>query len=337
MVVLCGSVIFGQSSYRQERLETHLARFDITLAGDLNLDFILHGVPEELPRERDMLASGMQLTLGGSSAIVAHNLAALGCRVGFQARLAHDEFGELLLKRLREIGVDVSRICTRPGDSTGVTVILHRETWRNTVSFCGTITELTIDDLDFSYLTDARHFHLSSFYLQQKLRPSVPGLFRKLKAAGVTISLDTNDDPDDAWEGGLQDALKHVDVFMPNAREACKAAGTEDKEEANRRLAQMVPVLVVKSGAEGSIAYSGGKRIVSPPIRVECVDAVGAGDSFDAGFLSEFVRGSSLEKCLAKGNLAGALSVTRGGGTEAFRDREYREDFLEKHSLRESG
>jgi sugar/nucleoside kinase (ribokinase family) len=314
-----------------------MARFDITLAGDLNLDFILHGVPEELPPERDMLASGMELTLGGSSAIVAHNLAALGCRVGFQARLAHDEFGELLLRRMREIGVDVSKVRTLPGDATGVTVILHRETWRNTVSFCGTITELTLEDLDFDYLTDSRHFHLSSFYLQKKLRPAVPELFRKLKSAGVTISLDTNDDPEDTWAGGLQDALQYVDVFMPNEREARKAARTDDLEEAMQRLARLVPVLVVKLGAEGSIAYSEGKRIASPALKVRCVDAVGAGDSFDAGFLSEFVRGGNLEKCLAAGNAAGALSVTRGGGTEAFRDHEYREQFLQKHSSETTG
>jgi len=64
---------------------------------------------------------------------------------------------------------------------------------------------------------------------------------------------------------------------------------------------------------------------------VVAVDTVGAGDSFDAGFLHEYVRGSELSKCLASGNRAGALSVTRPGGTEAFRDVEHREKFLREH------
>jgi len=57
------------------------------------------------------------------------------------------------------------------------------------------------------------------------------------------------------------------------------------------------------------------------------VDAVGAGDSFDAGFLHPYLRGSDLTTCLANGNRAGALSVTHPGGTEAFRDKQYRERF----------
>jgi sugar/nucleoside kinase (ribokinase family) len=61
------------------------------------------------------------------------------------------------------------------------------------------------------------------------------------------------------------------------------------------------------------------------------VDTVGAGDSFDAGFLHEFVRGSDLKTCLASGNAAGALSTTKPGGTEAFRDAQHRETFLRDH------
>jgi len=60
---------------------------------------------------------------------------------------------------------------------------------------------------------------------------------------------------------------------------------------------------------------------------------VGAGDSFDAGFLHEFVRGSDLATCLASGNLAGALSTTRPGGTEAFRDTAHRQEFFRERGV----
>jgi len=74
-----------------------MPRFDVTIAGEVNLDLILYGVPEELPRERELLADRMMPTLGGSSAILAHNLAALGSRVGFQSRIGDDHFGEIAL------------------------------------------------------------------------------------------------------------------------------------------------------------------------------------------------------------------------------------------------
>ena len=298
-----------------------MPRFDVTIAGELNLDLILYGLPEQLAPERELLADRMMLTLGSSSAILAHNLSALGSRVGFQSRIGHDPLGEIALQRLAESGVDVSRVRRVEGKSTtGLTVILHHEAWRNILTYAGTISELAWEDLDLDYLADARHFHLSSYYLQRALLPRVGELFQQLKARGLTISLDTNDDPDDRWEGGLNEVLRHVNVFLPNEREACKAAGTDDLEAAIRKLSQMVPLVVVKLGRNGALALRGTERFASPPRNVKTVDTIGAGDSFDAGFLHEFVRGADLEACLASGNLVGALSTTRPGGTEAFRD-----------------
>jgi sugar/nucleoside kinase (ribokinase family) len=306
-----------------------MPRFDVTIAGELNLDLILYGLPEQLAPERELLADRMMLTLGSSSAIVAHNLAALGSKVGFQSRIGDDPLGQIALERLQQGGVDVSRVRRVSGPTTtGMTVILHHESWRNILTYAGTIAELTWDDLDLTYLADSRHFHFSSYYLQRALRPRVIELFQYLKSKGLTISLDTNDDPDDKWEGGLSDVLQHVDVFLPNEREACKVAGTEDLEAAIKKLSALVPLVVVKLGRKGAMAQRGSERVVVPSKTVEAVDTVGAGDSFDAGFLYEFVRWSDLATCLASGNRAGALSTTRPGGTEAFRDADHRKRFL---------
>ena len=57
------------------------------------------------------------------------------------------------------------------------------------------------------------------------MQPRIVELFRYMKSKGLTVSLDTNDDPEDKWEGGLSEVLRHVDVFLPNEREACKAEG----------------------------------------------------------------------------------------------------------------
>jgi sugar/nucleoside kinase (ribokinase family) len=308
-----------------------MSRFDVTIAGELNLDLILYGLPEQLPPERELLADRMMLTLGSSSAIVAHNLAALGSRVGFQSRIGDDPLGQIAIERLQQGGVDVSRARRVSGSTTtGLTVILHHEAWRNILTYAGTIAETCWEDLDLNYLADSRHFHFSSYYLQRGLRPRVGELFQYLKSKGLTISLDTNDDPDDRWEGGLHEVLRHVDVFLPNEREACKAAGTEDLEEAIYKLSQLVPLVVVKLGRKGAAAQRGSERFSSPAQEVDAVDTVGAGDSFDAGFLHEYVKGSDLSTCLASGNRAGAFSTTRPGGTEAFRDAAHREKFFRK-------
>ena len=307
-----------------------MPRFDVTIAGELNLDLILYDLPEQLAPERELITDRMMLTLGSSSGIVAHNLAALGSRVGFQSRIGEDHFGQMSLERLRQGGVDVSEVRSVTGTTTtGLTVILHHQSWRNILTYMGTIAELAWEDLDLNYLADAHHFHLSSYFMQRALRPRVTELFRFLKSKGLTISLDTNDDPDDRWDS-LHELLSLVDVFLPNQREACKAAGTEDLEQAIGTLSKLVPLLAVKMGPKGALAQRGSERFVSSPVNVVPVDTVGAGDSFDAGFLHEYVRGSDITTCLASGNRAGALSTTRPGGTEAFRDAVHREAFLRK-------
>ena len=300
-----------------------MPRFDVTIAGELNLDLILYGLPEQLLPERELLADRMMLTLGSSSAIVAHNLSALGSRVGFQSRIGDDPMGKIALERLQEGKVDTSKVRVVPGQTTtGLTVILHHPEWRNILTYSGTIAELAWNDLDLDYLADSRHFHFSSYYLQKGLQPRVAELFQYLKSKGLTISLDTNDDPDDRWESSLHDLLPYVDVFLPNEREACKAAGTEDLEQAIRTLSGRVPLLVVKLGRKGALAQMGAERFTAAPSQeLTPVDSVGAGDSFDAGFLHEYVRGADMAKCLASGNAAGALSTSRPGGTEAFREK----------------
>ena len=311
-----------------------MPRFDITVAGELNLDLILYGLPDELPPECEFLVGQMMLTPGGSSAIVAHNLAALGSRVGFIARIGDDQFGQIALDHLATGGVDVSKLRRMTGSTkTGLTVILQRDSWRNMVTYAGATLELNFADLDLDYLASSRHFHLSSFYLQRGLQSHVAKLLRRLKASGLTISLDTNDDPEDRWEGGIREALRYVDVFLPNEREARRIAGADDLEIAVAQLAAIVPVVVVKLGAQGAMAQRGPERFVSPAVGVNAVDAVGAGDSFDAGFLHQYVCGADLSACLASGNLAGALSTTRPGGTEAFRDRDHRERFFREHGI----
>lgn len=303
---------------------------DIAIVGEINLDLILYGLPEQMPTERELLATDFAITLGSSSAILAHNLAALGSRVGFVTKVGDDAFGSLALQRLAERGVDLSKITH--GVKSGVTLILPHESQRHILTFPGTISELRFEDLDLDYLASARHFHMSSLFLQRDLLASVPELFQRMKSAGLTTSLDTNDDPDDRWGGVLEEVLANVDILLPNEREAMKISKTADIEDALTYLARKVKTIVVKRGSHGATAIQGSHRFNAAAVPVTVVDPVGAGDSFDAGFLYQFLRGSDLPKCLEYANLCGALSASDRGGTEAFRDSAKLHEFLRRNS-----
>lgn len=307
--------------------------FDVTIAGEINLDLILCGLPESLPVERELLAGDFQVTLGSSSAIVAHNLATLGARVGFVTRLGKDELGATALERLRASGADVSRTVIDQERTTGVTVLLQHGLSRRILTYPGTMSEMTIADLDVSYLSRSRHFHLSSLFLHQKLAPDLPALFRKLKDAGLTLSLDTNDDPQDQWGGVLDELLDLIDILLPNEAELCRIAKLPSLDESLAALAARVPCIAVKCGRRGAVVQQGSKRWDVPGFPVEPVDSIGAGDSFDAGFLFAWLQGLDLETCARAGNMTGALSTLRPGGTEAFRDPQLVETFLNQHSF----
>ena len=235
-----------------------MSKLDIAIAGEINLDLILYGLPEQMPTERELLASGFAITLGSSSAILAHNLAALGSRVGFVTKVGDDAFGALAVERLRERGVDLTSIAH--GAKSGVTLILPHGPQRHILTYPGTISELRFEDLDLDYLASARHFHMSSLFLQRELSPRVPELFRRMKSAGLTTSLDTNDDPDDRWNGVLEEILPLLDILLPNEREAMKMSRADDVETALSRLAHTVETVVVKMGASGAVAMREAQR-----------------------------------------------------------------------------
>jgi sugar/nucleoside kinase (ribokinase family) len=271
--------------------------FDITIAGELNLDLVLYGLPAEMQTERELLATGFRATLGSSSAIVAHNAAIIGARVAFTTLVGTDEFGRLARERLSVAGVDTSHTIQHNAIATGITILLPHGDRRHILTFPGTIAELTVADLDFDFLAQARHFHLSSLYLQRGLHRGLPDLLRSLKQADLTISLDTNDDPDNGWGAPLSDILPYVDVFMPNEDEICRMTNCSNLENAIQSLPVKPPSIVIKRGGLGARVHERGRSVDVSPIHVVPVDTIGAGDSFDAGFLHAYLLSKDTVTC----------------------------------------
>lgn len=311
-----------------------MAEFDIVIAGEVNLDLILYGLGEDIPLDREILASDFVMTLGSSSAILAHNISLLGVRTGFVTKCGDDAMGRIAMERLAESRVDLSRTLRAASDTkTGVTILLHHGRSKRILTYPGIMFEMTCADLDVDYLGAARHFHLSSLFLQRGLHAGLPDLLRALKQRGMTLSLDTNDDPEDRWDGVLEEILPLVDILLPNDDEIRRIARRDTVDEALDLLAKQVPLIAVKCGSRGAIVQRGAERFTADPVSVTPVDTIGAGDTFNAGFLSAWLSGLDPQTCARAGNIAGALSTLRPGGTEAFRDGALRTAFLREHQF----
>jgi sugar/nucleoside kinase (ribokinase family) len=312
----------------------HAPTQDISIVGEINPDLILYGIPDNLEDDRELLASGFNLTLGSSSAILAHNLSLLGTRVSLTSCVGSDIFGDFCSRLLSAAGVDLTHVVHTPqGVSTGVTLILPRTTGRRILTYPGAMFELEFRDLDLNFLASARHFHISSLFLHRKLLADTPQLFAEMKRRGLTTSLDTNDDPSEQWGSSVEDLFPFLDILFCTERELTRIAKVEGVEEAIQILSDKLPVLVIKRGPHGASVYAKSDQQHAAPLKVAVVDSVGAGDTFDAGFLHQWLRGAPLPDCLEYGNLSGALSVTRSGGTEAFLDTPYRKAFFAQHQI----
>lgn len=297
---------------------------DVLAIGELNVDLILNGIDGFAEIGKEKLASNMSLTLGSSTAIFAANISSLGSKVGFLGKIGKDSFGKLVIDSLTERGIDTSMIIEDEGVATGATVILNYDEDRAMVTHPGAMDFLTLDDITDEKLIQSKHIHFSSLFLQPGIRNDIQKLFTKAKNLGLTTSLDTQWDPAENWDFDYQSILPFVDVFLPNETELLHLSKASTVTEALDKLKPFAQNIVVKRSSKGAVLQQKDGELLERPayLNSSVVDAIGAGDSFNAGFIHQFVKGSNLKKCLDFGNLTGAINTTSAGGTSAFTTKE---------------
>lgn len=287
--------------------------FDILVAGEINPDLILSGEVEPAFGQVEKLIDNANLTVGSSSVIFACGAARLGLKVAFVGKCGNDTFGQFMLDEMQKNNIDTSHVIKVNKGTTGLSVILNRGVDRAILTFPGLISALQADEISDDLLGQARHLHVASYFLQTSLAENLPSLFSRARSLGLSTSLDTNYDPTEQWSGF--DALLAVtNVFLPNEKEACSLTATGEAQAAADILQEKVETLAIKMGAKGALSVKAGQRIQVPSLPVKVVDTVGAGDSFDAGFLYGYLNDWPLEKMLRLGAVCGALSTQKAGG-----------------------
>lgn len=295
--------------------------FDILVLGELNADLIMRGDLEPAWAQAEKLIDDAMITLGSSSAIFACGAARLGLKVAFVSVIGDDLLGHYCRDTLAAAGVDTSAVVVDPAQRTGMTIILQKPDDRAMFTFVGTIAALTPALIDPALLANTRHVHVGAYWLQQGLHAGLAEIFAQARRHGATTSLDTNWDPSERWSG-LDLLLAETDLLLPNDAEATAIASVLagralSAEQAFDLLATRVPLLALKQGSAGASAAQGSRRVTAAPVTVQVVDAVGAGDSFDAGFVCAYLQGWDLERCLQLAVACGSLSTRAAGGTAA--------------------
>ncbi len=295
--------------------------FDVLVVGELNIDLILNKIEKFPEMGKEVIAREMKQTLGSSSAIFANNLSILGSKVTFLGKVGFDSYAAQISASLKASGVDVAQILKSASHLTGLTVAFNYDNDRAMVTYPGAMNDLTLKDISDDILKTASHLHVSSIFLQEGLKPDVVELFRRAKNLRLTTSIDPQWDPNEKWDLDLKALLPNVDVFLPNETEIRKLTGTGTIEEAINKIKPYCKVVVIKNGTKGAIMWDKATIVTKPAyLNNNVVDAIGAGDSFNAGFISKFIKHRPLEECLDFGALMGAVNTTAAGGTGAFKN-----------------
>jgi 2-dehydro-3-deoxygluconokinase len=285
--------------------------------------------------------SCLPVGIGGAESNVAIGLARLGVTSTWISRLGADSFGALITRELRAEGVRV--IAQQdPTAPTGMMVKEHRggTPWRvRYYRSNSAAAQLTPTDLDETAISEASVLHLTG--ITPALGPgpllAIQRAIEIARAANTLVSFDVNYrstlwSPDEA-AGVLNGLTSGVDLLFAGPEEAALLLGWgrapsstptfEDGEDLARALIKLGPAtVVVKLGALGSIAAESDQTFRASTQPITVVDAVGAGDAFVAGYLSELVTGAAASECLRMGNILGGAVCRQPGDWEGLPTRD---------------
>lgn len=262
----------------------------------------------------------------GAPAIFADAAAKLGFTSAIIGAVGEDDFGRIVLDRLRKDGVDVSRIKVLGNYLTGIAFVSYFSDGSRRFIFHlkhSASSRLSAREIDEGYVAMFRHVHImgSSLSVNRGMRESCYKVVEAAYRNGASISLDPNLRPELIPPMKIREICKPIveraKVILPSVEEAKTLAGTDNVDLSCRKILDMgVEIVAVKMGSLGSTIYTQNEKRHIPAFKVEEVDPTGAGDIYDAAFIAGLLRGWNLEKIGHYANAAGALAVTKFGPME---------------------
>ncbi len=309
----------------------------IATIGDVNVDLIarIDRMPE---MGRQVITKDFQTHGGGCSANFSLSCARLGMDVQLFGKVGDDVFGRYVLIELEDNGVDTKNVLMTE-KKTGVTVAIVQGIERSFITFRGENATFCLDDIDVSKIR-AEMVHLPSYFLMDSLRDGYVRLIDLLHAAGVKVSFDTGWDPRGFIPETVEPLfriLPRVDVFLPNLDEARSILGLgkdAGPEKAAEILLDMgVKVVAIKMGKDGCWVADRERIEYVPAFQVKVVDTTGAGDNFNAGFISSYIGGRPLRDCAIIGSATAALKIG-GVGWSTYPTRGQVNTFLAERGLK---
>jgi sugar/nucleoside kinase (ribokinase family) len=299
--------------------------YEILIPGNYFCDLIFTGFPNFPALGSEVYTENLTVTVGGVLNTVV-GLRRLGVNVGWLGHIGNDIFSRLVMDLVEKEGVDTSLLTHSDAPFQRVTVAIsypHERAFVTYIDPSATPVEMARESLDS---IDFRHLHFTGFQLD----PHTLEVIKAARARDIMVSMDCQDRPMTLDTPGVRDTLMHLDIFMPNAKEAMRLSEQDSVSAAAEVLRPLVPLLIIKDGANGASAWQGDSHWHESALQLTPVDTTGAGDVFNAGFLTAYRKGLDMAECLRWGNICGGLSTLGSGGTSTSPHLEQVQSILEQ-------
>lgn len=298
---------------------------DIIGVGDANVDLTVC-VPHLPQRDEKVRSVPLGKFAGGVIANFCAAAATFGVKTGAVCKVGEDDYGRISLEDLRARGVDVSHMVIDPDCETYYCMVQLDDSGEKALTIVETSGFLPQPgEVDFQWLKTARRVHLSTLSMSL-----VEAVCDALAGTETKISLDIEPTAGSCSQELWLRLLPHIDIALPNAAGLARLTGCSDVEEGARWLLDRgVRMVVVTCGAEGARIYDAEGSFHYPAYHVKVVDTTGAGDCFNAVFLSCVVLGFEKRDCARYATAAAAISIGAAGSRTHLPTRRQVEEFME--------
>ncbi|MEM0265407.1 MAG: sugar kinase [Candidatus Methanomethylicia archaeon] len=314
--------------------------FDVISLGEILVEIMRH--------KKDIMHNVPEIYLGpypsGAPAITIDCCARLGLKCGFIGVVGADDFGLMLIERLRSDGVDVSRIRIDEKSVTGIAFVAYKSDGSRRFVFNlkqSASANLSPEDVDPEYISKAKVLHISgsTMYIGKGPREACLKAIEIARSGGLIISLDPNIRIELSSIEHIRETfntiMKNIDIILVGEDELTALTGEkETKEAVNKIIGKGPKIVAVKMGKKGSVVFlENGETYKAKAFEVEEVDPTGAGDVFNAAFIYGYLKKWNPEKILLFANAVGAIKVTKQGPMEGPLSINEVMEFLGKHGI----
>lgn len=316
----------------------HTMSIECLSAGILVVDHLCDPIAR-LPAAGELLLSErLPLSIGGCAANVAVDLARVNVRVAAVGCVGKDPFGRFVIDTLKSAGVATEDIRELDDAQTSGTLIVNvRGEDRRYIHCPGANAVMTTADISYERIRQAKVFYVGGYLLMPALEGpnGLAQLFERARADGVTTVLDVVSPGPGNLFPRLADVLRHTDIFLPNDHEAETITGLKDPLEQAKAFREAgAATVVITQGERGTLLVNDKLRVHAGVYPTQYVGGTGAGDAFDAGYITGLLAGEDPIGCLKWGSALGASCVRGIGATDSVFNRQEALEFMKQHSLR---